>query len=291
VPSVGPPPSPTQNQGWRPTIRPPWADEAAEEEENQETGLSNNTTDGLEETEETEGSADPQEEPWKRSLRDEVEHWLASLDQDPALEEEADEVEEVPDLTSFFEQLAVLNTEARKSNRRIAEALSQWNENLARFEAALTRRPELPSSGPAPSVGDGRFTRSHCLALVELYDRMQRLGAAFAVTPDRPWWGGDAHWRKAWETQRQAFAILCAHFEALLRKDGVTRIETRGQLLDPSRMVAVAAEPDASRPHQTVIEEIAAGYARDGELLRVAQVKVALNKSAAPGNESGSLPE
>jgi molecular chaperone GrpE (heat shock protein) len=43
-------------------------------------------------------------------------------------------------------------------------------------------------------------------------------------------------------------------------------------------MVAVAAEPDPQRPHQTVIEEIAAGYLRDDELLRAAQVKVTLNK-------------
>ena len=287
--ATSPPPSSTASQGWRPTLRPAWAEETAEEQGDPETGLSSDPADGAEEMEATADSAEPQEEPWKQSLRDELEHWLASLDEDPALEEESCEVEDVPDLTSFFEQLAVLNTEARKSNRRIAESLSQWNDTLARFEAALTRRPELSAPIPTSSTGDARLARSHCLTLVELYDRMQRLGTAFAMTPEKPWWGGEAHWRKAWETQRQAFAIMCGHFEALLRKEGVTRIETRGQLLDPARMVAVAAAPASSHPHQTVLEEIAAGYLRDGELLRVAQVKVALNKNATPGIPSSEL--
>jgi molecular chaperone GrpE (heat shock protein) len=39
-------------------------------------------------------------------------------------------------------------------------------------------------------------------------------------------------------------------------------------------MMAVAVESDATRPPQTVLEELAAGYAREGELLRAAQVKV-----------------
>ena len=179
------------------------------------------------------------------------------------------------------------------SDKQAAQLAEQAREVVA--SGAALRKLEEWVAAQAGGVdqrhaGEARLTRSHCLALVELYDRMQRLGAAFAVTPEKPWWGGDTQWRKAWETQRQAFAILCGHFEALLRQEGVTRIETRGQMMDPARMVAVAAEPDTSRPHQTVLEEIAAGYLRDGELLRVAQVKVALNKNAAPGSPSGESP-
>ena len=39
-------------------------------------------------------------------------------------------------------------------------------------------------------------------------------------------------------------------------------------------MTAVATEPNQQRPPQTVLEEIAPGYSRQGELLRTAQVKV-----------------
>ena len=62
--------------------------------------------------------------------------------------------------------------------------------------------------------------------------------------------------------------------EELLKKEGVTRIDTLGQPFDPAVMTAIAAESDATRPPQTVLEELAAGYHRHGELLRPAQVKV-----------------
>ena len=69
------------------------------------------------------------------------------------------------------------------------------------------------------------------------------------------------------------------HFEGLLSKEGIRRIETIGQAFDPAIMSAVAAEVNAERPHHAVIEEFAAGYFRRGELLRPAQVKVIINKS------------
>jgi len=49
------------------------------------------------------------------------------------------------------------------------------------------------------------------------------------------------------------------------------------QPFDPTTMVAVAVEPDAGRPAQTVIEEVVTGYQREGDLLRLAQVKVSVN--------------
>jgi molecular chaperone GrpE (heat shock protein) len=107
-----------------------------------------------------------------------------------------------------------------------------------------------------------------------------RLAKAFQASPaKKSWWAGtDRAWRQAWQTQGQALAILVSHFEELLKKEGVTRITTAGQPFDPSVMTAVAAEPDETRPPQTVLEEIAAGYRRRGELLRPAQVKVSVRR-------------
>ena len=79
-----------------------------------------------------------------------------------------------------------------------------------------------------------------------------------------------------WEAQHQALDILVGHLEGLLTREGVTRIATAEQPFDPTTMMAVATEPDPTRPPQTVVEEVADGYLRDGELLRAAQVKVTL---------------
>lgn len=213
---------------------------------------------------------------WKDALRRDFEDWLASLDAIPA-DDTPDDAGDAPDLFSFYEQFAAANAEARKSNRRTAEAFSQWSETLGRFETSLAPLREI-SAQLAAQPKDTGLARAHCLLLVELLDRMHRLARAYETPPAvrKSWWGGrgDEAWQKAWASQRQALDILVSHLEGLLKKEGVTRIETTGQPFDPTLMLAVSAEPDASRPAQTVLEELTAGYRRHGELLRAAQVKV-----------------
>jgi molecular chaperone GrpE (heat shock protein) len=210
---------------------------------------------------------------WKESLREDFEQWLSELEQAPEPEEMQSEA---PDLYSFFEQLAAANAETRKANRRTAEAISQWGETLTRFDQSLAPLQESVDQLAAAQPRSGELSRSHCLVLVELLDRLQRIGRAYGATPAKgSWWGhNDAAWRQAWETQQRAFEIVLSHLEGLLKKEGVMRIQVVGELLDPTMMTAVAVEPDANRPSQTVLEEITPGYRRHGELLRPAQVKV-----------------
>lgn len=220
---------------------------------------------------------------WKAALRRDFERWLETVDAIPSDEPGPSGEAEKPDLYSIYEQLAALGAESRRANRKTAEVFSQWGETLAQFDIELARlREQLAETGAGRD--EDRLSREQCLVLVELLDRLRRVQKAFEVPPPSPrsWWrADDSHWRKAWETQRQAFDIVVEQLESLLEREGVVRIETVEEPFDPQRMVAAAAEPDSERPHQTVIEEIAAGYLRDGELLRAAQVKVSLNKGSA----------
>lgn len=61
-----------------------------------------------------------------------------------------------------------------------------------------------------------------------------------------------------------------------LSEFGLESIETDGQPFDPSLMEAVEIIPTADQPEQTVVEEVVRGYLWEGEVLRVAQVKVAV---------------
>jgi hypothetical protein len=216
---------------------------------------------------------------WKEALRSDFEEWLASLDEIPepaALPEDA--AGDVPDLYAFYEQWAAASAESRKANRRVAEAIAQWGETLARFDSSLAPLRETTAQLAAAQPKEGQLSRAHCLMLVELLDRMRRLAAAFRSPPAarRSWWSGKAAdaWPKAWEAQHQALDILVSHLEGLLKKEGVTPIDTCGEPFDPQVMVAIATAPDPLRPAGTVLEELAAGYRRHGELLRAAQVKV-----------------
>jgi molecular chaperone GrpE (heat shock protein) len=211
---------------------------------------------------------------WKAALRSDFEKWLDNIDAIPVADSE--EAPEMPDLCSFYEQLSAASVETRKANRRTAEAFSQWAETLARFESQLAPLRESTAQLAAVQPRENELPGAYCLVLAEFLDRMSRLAKAFESSPaKKSWWGGtDADWRRAWEAQRQGFAILVSHFEELLKKEGLTRIEVVGQPFDPTVMAAVAVEQDSSRPAQTVLEEIAPGYRRRGQLLRPAQVKV-----------------
>ncbi|CAN5412496.1 hypothetical protein BH09GEM1_BH09GEM1_46100 [soil metagenome] len=209
---------------------------------------------------------------WKNERRAEFERWLESLDAIPDTGDSDADEPDAPDLYSFYEQLAAATTESRKSNRRTAEAFSQWSETLAGFDAEL--RIVREQLARRPVTDDDALPRSWCLALIEITDRMHRLAVAFAAPPRRSWWARGDHLQIAWETQRQGLDILLSHVGALVTRAEVTRIPVLHLPFDPATMSAVVAEPDADWPHNTVIEEIAPGYHLRGELLRVAQVKV-----------------
>lgn len=210
---------------------------------------------------------------WKHALRMDFERWLESLDDVPGSDgSEADEPDP-PDLYSFYEQLAAATTEARKSNRRTAEAFGQWSETLSGLNGELRLLREQLARQPV--AGGDALPRAWCLALIEITDRLHRLAAAFGAPPHRAWLGGDAEWRRAWGRQRHGHQILMSHVDALVIRAGMTRIPVLHEPFDPATMSAVVAEADARWPHNTVVEEIAPGYLLRGDLLRVAQVKVA----------------
>lgn len=72
-------------------------------------------------------------------------------------------------------------------------------------------------------------------------------------------------------------------FQAMLAEQGLAAVEAAGQPFDPVSMEAVEAVPTTEQPEQTVIAEVVRGYWLDDELLRPAQVRVAV----APADKSG----
>ncbi len=120
------------------------------------------------------------------------------------------------------------------------------------------------------------------LGLVELVDRMHRLGAAFE-RPPRPgrfaFFGSDAAWRKAWANSQQGFSILVSHLEKLLQQAGIQRLNTVGTIFDPVTMLAVATIAPNGQPLNVVVEEVAPGYRWRNEILRPAEVKITKSES------------
>lgn len=233
---------------------------------------------------ETEYQEEHDAEPeWKSVLREQFETWLNGLDDCP---EEMEVVQSdlsdslTPDLSSFYQELASLNSEFRKSNRRVAETFSQWTDVLGQFERDLAKLREQASKENEASRD--RLPHDHCLALIEVMDRIERSIAGFRETPRRSWWQNDSAWLQQWNIQRKAVEILRDHLEDLLGREGLARFSCLNQTFDPAAMSAVETETDPSKPHQTVTAEFLPGYRRGNNLLRFAHVKVNIHTSNTP---------
>lgn len=217
----------------------------------------------------------PELEDWKSALRNAVEHWLAAVQTLPPEAMTQTPSTDPPDLHSLFEQLTIVATESRRLNRRTIDALNQWtalmqgfDANLADVRSALLTREETSA-----------MSREVALALLDLLDRLDRMHSAFARQPKPGWGWGWSAWRHAWSTQTDALDIVREHLLTLLSRTGIERVPALHAPFDPRTMTALSAEPDPSRAHHTVIEEISPGYRQGGEVLRTAQVKVSVNRS------------
>ncbi|MBV9488292.1 MAG: nucleotide exchange factor GrpE [Verrucomicrobia bacterium] len=212
-------------------------------------------------------------EVWKQQLRQQFELWLEDIERLPETHEQT----EAPDLYSLYEALTALRNETRQGNRKSAELFSRLGESFGRFEDEVRRlRDQLSRSEPAP--GDkAPLPRPYALALVELVDRLHRLGAALE-RPPRPgrfaFLSRDGHWRKAWANWQHGFSILVTHFEKLLEQAGVERLNTAGATFNPVTMLAVATIAADGQPPNVVAEEVAPGYLWCDEILRPAEVKI-----------------
>lgn len=234
--------------------------------------------DDLDQPEEASGPHTAERVAWKQQLRQQFELWLESVEQMPGSEEPA----EAPDLYSLYEELTALRNESRKGNRKSAEIFSRFGESLDHFQVEIRRIGEQMTRIEGVRSDPPGLPRSYFLGLVELVDRMQRLGAAFERTP-RPghfaFLGSDAAWRKAWANSQQGFSILLSHLEKLLQQAGIQRLNTVGAIFDPVTMLAVATIAPNGQPLNVVVEEVAPGYRWRNEILRPAEVKITKSES------------
>jgi len=84
---------------------------------------------------------------------------------------------------------------------------------------------------------------------------------------------------------REGVDMIRQSMLTVLDQHQVVPIAAQGQPFDPSQMHALAQQPDASVPPNTVIQEVVRGYRWQDRLLREAQVIVAAGPATAPPAE------
>lgn len=225
---------------------------------------------------------------WKREIEINFRQWLdvvagGANEGEDALSMAAAPMEEVPapDLYVFFEALCALRSDVSKSSRRSHETFARFGETLEGFEALLRELSdrlgaERRERGSLEQAAQKRFLMPYA----EMLERLNRLAQKLAQPPRVGIFSARRQWAAAWASFEQGFVMLREHYELLLRDAGVVAMQTVGLGFDPTRMKAVAVEENGSLPHNTVIEEIAAGYLHKDEVLKFAEVKIAINKGS-----------
>ncbi len=218
--------------------------------------------------------------PWKQRLTDRFEQWLDQLDDDPAAVA-ARPQEQTPDLYGFYEALCLLGSDVRKDTRRNHDTFMRFSETLERFEQMLHVLTERQARTHEQS---GRLAhheqKSFMAPYAQMLERLMRLEEKLADPPKSGLLSARRKWSEAWSAFREGFGLLREHFEQLLGQSGIEKMVCVGRPFDPASMKAVAVVHNGVAVHNTVVEEVAAGFTYKGEVLKFAEVKIAMEKGA-----------
>lgn len=228
---------------------------------------------------------------WKEEIIKNCHLWIESLPEDATFLEP----KEAPDLYSFYEQLCVLKSELKKNARRTHETFSQFGDYLEEFQEILgTLRQRLDALSVEKESTQIVSRQKLFLQVVEIYERLRRFSKKLreAETPQQtksePPCAGFREriiWRLMHRQESQpvdsgygnlieGFFLALSHFTDFLTGEDISRVSTKGEVFNPSYMIAVGIMPtDAAAPDMG-FEEIEGGYMHGEQVLKPAKVTV-----------------
>ena len=110
-------------------------------------------------------------------------------------------------------------------------------------------------------------------ALVPCLDNFDHAIAAAESSPD--------------QTFLQGVKLVEQEFVRVLHNFGVERMEVLGQKFDPNFHEAVMQEENDEVAHETILDELRAGYTLNGRVIRAAQVKVSRHPNPQHASAEG----
>lgn len=182
-----------------------------------------------------------------------------------------------PDLAALFSDLAGLKTEVKAESRQFkatldslreaVETLKTDNQVLSAALAAANERMQQQCK---------EIERALLLELVDIYDR---LSAGYkALQNYRPVNALFNHSKKQdvrfIESLTQGQEITLKRLEQLLQRRQVFAIDCLGKPFDAHTMTTIAIGNDPRFDNAIVLEELRKGFLFDGQVLRLAEVKV-----------------
>jgi molecular chaperone GrpE len=168
--------------------------------------------------------------------------------------------------------------EAAGLPKEVAAQLEASEARLLRLQADFEnfRRRATRERTEANQYGHQNLVKD----LLATVDNLER-----AIGHARQSEGGDL------ESLLQGVELVQRELMAVLTKNGVVRVEAKGQAFDPAVHEAMAQAPDDSVAPNTVIEEMQTGYKLRDRLLRPARVIVATAAEPESSTDEVTQPE
>ena len=208
-----------------------------------------------------------------------LERFREYLDQQPeAVSTETGEPERRTDLYALFTELTALKTEVRLESRLFKIALDEFRAVFVTLQASQTQLgQELDRAHHRTPDRQQAALKPVLLDLVELRDRF---AAGLRVLHNyRPtFWvrllGRRRRERDLLQAMTQGQDITLRRLDQILNAQQVFALDAEGQSLDPHTMRAAELDHRPDLANGIVTEELRRGYLWQGELLRLAEVKV-----------------
>lgn len=205
-----------------------------------------------------------------------IDRFRAYLDEaSDTIAAEPDTEQRQTDLFSLFTELAALKNEVKLESRQLKTALDEFRAVFATLQSSHGQLSDALERARAAQQEQRRaLLRPLLLELLELYDR---LAAGLTVLQGyrpapRPWFGKRE--KALIGAIGQGQEISLRRLEQLLNAQNVNALEVTGKPLDPHTMRAAEVEQRKDLDNGIVTEELRKGFLWEGELLRLAEVKV-----------------
>jgi len=184
---------------------------------------------------------------------------------------------EQPDLSTLLGEMAGLKSEVKAESRHFKTTLDTLSSSLTTLQTdnkALA--DELALHGERLQQMRNETLYAVMLEAVDIYDR---LTAGFEVLQNyQPVSSLFSHSKKQdirfIKSFKEGQSMTLKRFEQLLQRHNVQAIDCIGKLLDPCTMSAVEIDRNPKIENGIVIEELRKGFLFEGNVLRLAEVKV-----------------
>ena len=209
-----------------------------------------------------------------------LDRFRAYLDETPeaSSKEAGREAERRTDLYSLFAELVALKNEVRLESRQVKTALDEFRAVFETLQASQTQLGgELDRARAALPEQRRAALKPLLLELVELRDRLEaglRVLQNYRPTVLGRLLGLSRRERALLRAITEGQDISLRRLEQMLSAQQVVALPVLGQPLDPHTMRAAEVEQRSDVGNGIVTEELRKGYLWQGELLRLAEVKV-----------------